>query len=606
MPSAIEDYALIGDLETAALVARDGSIDWLCLPRFDSPACFAALLGSPENGRWQLAPKGKFRVHRRYTPDTLILETQFRTARGTATLIDFMPLRYASPRIVRIVRGDSGTVEMQMSLVIRFDYGLTVPWVTQKRKGALEAVAGPNRLILRTNAPLRGEAFTTVSNFTVRAGRSVQFELEYGNSFERRSPKTNSKSALREATKLWRKWVSRRSYTGPQSEAVKRSLITLKALTYRPTGGIIAAPTTSLPERPGGDCNWDYRYCWVRDATFALLGFIHAGFHKEAQRWKNWLVHSVAGNPEQMQIMYGPTGERLLHEWEISWLAGYRGALPVRVGNAASEQLQLDVYGELADVMHQSRKVVKVDGVDFNLQLNLIDNLRKIWRLPDHGIWEFRDRGHHYTHSKVMAWVAFDRSIRDAEQYGFKSPLPEWRKVRQEIRDEVLSRGFNSRLNSFVQSYGSTEVDASLLLIPLVGFLPATDPRVVGTVHRVEKKLMRGGFVMRFLGPTPGTSTSKVEGAFLPCTLWLADYYCLVGRRDAARRLLNRVMRVSNDVGLLAEEYDTEKKRFLGNFPQAFTHVALLNTIINLHAKHGPARQRSAANHSSHHNGVAK
>jgi GH15 family glucan-1,4-alpha-glucosidase len=588
MPSPIEDYALIGDGQTSALVSRDGSMDWLCLPRFDSPACFAALLGTTDNGRWQIAPQGRFRIRRRYRPHTLILETEFRTANGKVTLIDFMPIRENNPRIIRMVRGDRGTVRMQMDLVIRFDYGLTVPWVTTQRDGSLFAIAGPNRLILRAQAPMRGKGFHTVSDFTVKAGKAICFELRYGNSFQPVHAPASVKKSLKKTEAWWRKWTARCKYRGPFAKVVERSLITLKSLIYAPTGGIVAAPTTSLPEKPGGSLNWDYRYCWLRDATFTLLGFIHAGYHEEGRRWKNWLVHTVAGSADQLQVLYGVTGERLLREWTIPWLPGYQKSSPVRVANQASEQLQLDLFGELADVLHQARATGTTDGTDFDLQCALLEQLRKIWRKPDHGIWEVRGKKRHFTHSKVMAWVAFDRTIRSAEQFHLKAPLGEWREVRQEIHDDICKNGFNSRIGCFVQSYGSSKIDASLLLLPLVGFLPPLDPRVVNTVRRIEKDLTYRGFVMRFK-----RSKKEMEGAFLPCTFWLADYYELIGRRRTAKTLLKRVLRICNDVGLFSEEYHVEKKRLVGNFPQALTHVALVNTVINLNTKHGPSRQRS-------------
>jgi GH15 family glucan-1,4-alpha-glucosidase len=593
MPSSIEDYALIGDCETAALVAKDGSIDWLCLPRFDSPACFAALLGSTENGRWHLAPASKSRVSRRYLPHTLILETTFHTSDGSVAVTDFMPPRSRHPKIVRIVKGTRGAVRVRMELIMRFDFGLTVPWVTQTHDGTLLAVSGPNRIVLRGPVPLRGEGLSTVADFTVRAGQIVAFELAFGSSIQATPAKGDPKAALKSTEKWWANWISHCSYKGQFAKEVERSLIVLKALIYRPTGGIIAAPTTSLPELPKGGLNWDYRYCWLRDATFTILGFIHAGFHNEASAWRKWLLRSVAGSPSQIQVMYGPTGERLLREWEIPWLSGYDGAAPVRVGNAASEQLQLDLYGELADVLYQARSANKRDGADFDVQYALIEHLRKIWREPDHGIWEVRGRRRHFTHSKVMTWVAFDRTIRSAEQFHLKAPLQEWRDVRDEIHADVCKRGFDPRLGSFVQSYGSKEVDGSLLLLPLVGFLPPTDPRITATVRRIEKRLTRKGFLMRYAQSAPGGHSRNREGAFLPCDFWLADYYELIGRQDVARRILKRLLSIQNDVGLFSEEYDPERKRQLGNFPQALTHVALVNTIINLHTVHGPARQRS-------------
>ncbi len=595
MPSAIEDYALIGDCETAALVAKDGSIDWLCLPRFDSPACFAALLDEPESGRWQLVPAGKSRVSRRYLPHTLILETTFHTKSGVVTLTDFMPRRARHPKIVRIVKGKRGTVHMQMDLVMRFDFGLTVPWVTKRPDGTLVAISGPNRLVLATSVPLRGEGLHTIAEFDVHAGQSVCFELTYGDSVQALPAKGNPKSALKMTEKWWRNWVSHCKYKGPFCADLERSLIVLKALIYEPTGGIIAAPTTSLPEQPHASLNWDYRYCWLRDATFTILGLIHAGFRSEASAFRKWLMRSVAGSPEQIQVLYGPTGERLLREWEVPWLKGYFNAAPVRVGNAASEQLQLDLYGELSDVLYQARMASKKDGEDFEVEYALLEHLCKVWREPDHGIWEVRGKKRHYTHSKVMTWVAFDRTIRSVERFKLNAPpLNRWRQVRDQIHQDICTRGFDDRLGSFVQFYGSKEVDASLLLLPLVGFLPPADPRITGTIRRIERMLLRNGFVMRYRLNKPGGQSVNREGTFLPCSFWLADYYELIGRKDVARKMLKRILSVQNDVGLLSEEYDPVSRRFLGNFPQALTHVALVNSIINVHTQHGPVRQRSA------------
>src|SRR5579872_4897086 len=596
MPSAIEDYALIGDCETAALVAKDGSIDWLCLPRFDSPACFAALLDTPESGRWQIAPAAKWRVSRRYLPHTLILETTFHVGGGVVAVTDFMPRRARHPKIVRIVKGKRGTVRMQMDLVMRFDFGLTVPWVTRRRDGTLVAISGPNRLVLATSVPLRGEGLHTIADFDVRAGQTFCFELTYGDSVAPLPAKGDPKSSLKTTETWWRNWISRCKYKGPFAGDLERSLIVLKALIYDPTGGIIAAPTTSLPEQLGASLNWDYRYCWLRDATFTILGLIHAGFHDEATAFRKWLMRSVAGSPEQIQVLYGATGERLLREWEVPWLKGYRDAAPVRVGNAASEQLQLDLYGELSDVLYQARLASKRDGDDFEVECALLEHLCKVWREPDHGIWEVRGKKRHYTHSKVMTWVAFDRTIRSVERFKLKAPsLGHWRRVREQIHGDICTRGFDERLGSFVQYYGSKEVDASLLLLPLVGFLPPTDPRITGTIRRIEKALLHQGFVMRYRLNKPGGHSINREGTFLPCSFWLADYYELIGRQDVARQFLKRLLAAQNDVGLFSEEYDPRSSRFLGNFPQALTHVALVNTIINLHTQHGPARQRSGS-----------
>lgn len=592
-PRNISDYALIGDCETAALVSKHGSIDWLCLPRFDSPACFAALVATQENGFWQISPEGNFRVTRRYRPHTLILETEFRTSRGTALLTDFMPLRAARPTIIRIIRGIRGNIRMQMELVIRFDYGLTVPWVTRQRDGTLSAIAGPHQLRFKSPVALEGKDLRTCSEFSVRAGQRVQFELSYESSSQAAGTLRNHRRALKNTEASWHAWASQCTYRGKLSEAVERSLIILKALTYAPTGGMIAAPTTSLPEVPAGSRNWDYRFCWIRDATFTMLGLIHAGYFREARRWNDWLARAAAGSANQMQVMYGVSGERLLHEWNIPWLSGFNGAKPVRVGNQASEQLQLDIYGELADALHQLRVSARERGGNFDLQTTLLEHLEKIWREPDHGIWEVRGEMRQFTHSKVMVWVAFDRTILSAERFGIKAPLARWRKIRREIHNEVCRLGFNRRIHSFVRSYGSTELDASLLLIPLVGFLPPQDLRVVGTVRKIEDTLMRDGLVMRYEPHTKREQSSADEGAFLPCSFWLADYYELAGRHEEAKRLLARLLNLRNDLGLLSEEFHTEKKRLVGNFPQALSHVALVNTVINIYSDFGPVHQRS-------------
>jgi GH15 family glucan-1,4-alpha-glucosidase len=554
------------------------------------------LLGNAENGRWQLAPVAKAKVRRRYRPGTLILETEFETDTGTATLIDFMPLRKGNPEIVRLVRCDRGTVRMCMDLVIRFDYGRTVPWVTRRRDGALLALAGPHLLVFRTNTSIRGEDLKTVGEFTLTAGSTATFELTYGSSFLPVPAASDIGKCLRETDEWWRNWISQCAYDGPWAEVVERSLITLKALTYEPTGGIVAAPTTSLPEQPGGQRNWDYRFCWLRDATFTLFAFMHAGYHEEASRWRDWLVRSVAGSPDQLQVVYGVAGERHLLEWEVPWLPGHCGASPVRVGNAAIQQLQLDIFGELGDVLHHARSLEKDNRLaHFDLHINLLEYLKKIWRQPDHGIWEVRGPMRHFTHSKVMAWVAFDRAIRSVEEFGLEGPADEWRAIRTEIHDEVCRLGFDAELGSFVQSYGSKEVDASLLLIPIVGFLPPSDPRIAGTVRQIEKQLMRDGFVLRYETHRVEDGLPSGEGAFLACSFWLADNYKLVGRDSEAEQLLKRLLELQNDVGLLAEEYHVEQKRLVGNFPQAFSHVALVNTITNLYTERGPAHRRSGS-----------
>ncbi len=598
--SPIEDYALIGDCETAALVSREGSIDWLCWPRFDSSACFAALLGSPENGRWKLAPSAASKITRGYRPGTLILETEFKTREGTVTVTDLMPVRGECSDVVRLVHGRRGRVAMEMELILRFDYGRSVPWVTSMADGTLRAIAGPNMVALRTPAPIHGESLKTVSKFTVSKGETVPFVLTYGESHRGIPRPIDWRASLAKTEEFWRKWIQQCTNPGPFAKALERSLITLKALTYRPTGGIVAAPTTSLPEWPGGKRNWDYRYCWLRDATLTLLALMGGGYYQEASEWQKWLRRAIAGSPEQVQIMYGVAGERQLDEWEIPWLAGYGGATPVRVGNAASTQLQLDIYGEVADALHNARKR-KLRGHDSWLELEpaLLAHLAKIWREPDEGMWEIRGPRQHFTYSKVMVWVAFDRAIRSFEKFGLKGPVEEWRATRQEIAEDVCRHGYDAKLGSFVQSYGSRQLDASLLRIPLVGFLPPSDPRVVGTVRAIERKLMRKGFVLRYDTQSSDDGLPPGEGVFLPCSFWLADAYVLLGRRREAEKLLKKLLALQNDVGLLAEEYDPVRKRMLGNFPQAFTHVALVNTILNVTQKHGPAHQRSERHSAS-------
>ena len=590
----IEDYALIGDCETTALVGRDGAIDWLCWPRFDSAACFAALLGTAENGRWKIAPDTPVRhTTRRYRPDTLVLETRHETESGVCEVVDFMPLRSGNPDLVRIVTGISGAVPIHMDLTIRFDYGRTTPWVTRLPSGRLRAIAGPNMLVLDTAAPLHGEGMATVSNFVLRAGESVSFVLSYAPSHQDLPVAVDPWQALLETESFWSEWASRCMEGGPWQAAVRRSLITLKALTYRPTGGIVAAATTSLPEVIGGVRNWDYRYCWLRDATFTLLALMDAGYFDEAEAWRDWLVRAIAGNPEQMQIMYGLGGERDLPERELPWLAGYEGSRPVRVGNGAAGQLQLDVYGEVADALHVARKGgLAPSETAWRLECALANHLGTCWREPDEGIWEVRGPRQHFTHSKVMAWVAFDRAVKAVERGGLSGPVAQWRTVRDEIHAEVCARAFNSRRGAFMQAYDSTELDASLLLMPLVGFLPANDPRITGTVAAIERELTVDGFVLRYHTHTTDDGLPPGEGAFLACSFWLADNMVLQGRIPEARALFQRLLTLCNDVGLLAEEYDPHGRRLLGNFPQAFSHVALVNTALNLTRSVGPAGQR--------------
>jgi len=595
MAGRIEDYALIGDCETAALVGRDGSIDWLCWPRFDGGACFSALLGAPEHGRWLVAPaEAPQRVTRRYRPDTLILETEFETASGAVTLIDFMPPRGIASDVVRIVRGRRGRVAMRTELILRFDYGTNVPWVTRTEDGALRAIAGPDMTVLRTPVTLHGEDMKTVGAFTVSTGESVAFVLTYSASHEPMPGPVDSESALADTEAFWLEWSSICADFGRWTDVVRRSLITLKALTYRPTGGIVAAPTTSLPEQIGGSRNWDYRFCWLRDATFTLLSLMNGGYYMEAEAWRDWLLRAMAGSPAQLQPLYGLAGERRLTEWEAPWLPGYEGSRPVRIGNAAEGQLQLDVIGEVMDALHQGRSGrLTASDAGWNLQLTLLAHLETIWQQPDRGIWEVRGNPRHFTHSKAMVWVAFDRCIKSAEQFGLPAPLDHWRALRARIHDDVCRNGFNARRGSFVQSYGSTELDASLLLLALVGFLPPTDARIRGTVEAIERHLMVDGFVLRY---DPGKSDDGLpegEGAFLACSFWLVDNYVLLGRYDDAERLFERLLALANDVGLLAEEYDPRSKRQVGNFPQAFSHITLATSACNLAHAAKPAQQRA-------------
>ncbi len=590
MALRLEDYALLGDTETAALVGSDGSIDWLCLPRFDSGACFAALLGKPEHGRWKIAPRGRaVASHRRYRPGTLVLETELESEEGAIRLIDFMPPRDDQLNVVRIVEGVRGRTPVRMELVIRFDYGLLVPWVRQVGGGELRAIAGPDALTLRTPIATRGEDLTTVAEFTVGPGERVPFVLVWHRSWQAPPPALDPEDQLRDTEKFWRDWSDKCSYRGPWRDEVVASLRVLKALTYDPTGGLVAAPTTSLPERPGGVRNWDYRYCWLRDSTMALYALRLGGYPDEAVAWREWLLRAVAGDPATLQIMYGVTGDRRLTELELPWLPGYEGSRPVRIGNDASRQLQLDVYGEVIDTLYQAARTdIGPNEWAWQLQAKLLDFMADNWRAPDEGIWEVRGPRRHFTHSKVMAWVAFDRAVRAVEEgrHGLGGPVATWRRIRDEIHADVCRNGYDATRNTFTQSYGSTEIDASLLMLPIVGFLPIEDPRVVGTVAAVERELVRDGFVLRYKAPgvdglPPG------EGAFLACTFWLADAYGMLGRRAEAVRLFERLLGLRNDVGLLSEEYDATAQRFLGNFPQAFSHTALVNSALALTAGPG-------------------
>ncbi len=603
MSAAIEDYGIIGDCETVALVGRNGSIDWLCLPRFDSDACFAALLGKPENGRWLIAPASAVtKTTRKYRDHTLILETRFDTADGAVTVIDFMrprsgnslSLSNGDADVIRIVRGESGQVRMAMELTIRFDYGLSVPWISSMGEGLLHAIVGPHLIIINGGTPLTHSDGTVKADFIITAGQTVPFVIVHSPSHYPAPLPVSPSAALAQTERFWLHWVSHCTYRGIASDAVERSLIVLKALTYEPTGGIVAAPTTSLPEEIGGERNWDYRYCWLRDATFTLLAFMNAGFQSEAEAWRDWLLRAVAGKASQDQIMYGIAGERRLFEWEVTWLSGYENSKPVRVGNAAATQFQLDVYGEVADAMHQARKDQKtMPERSAAIERDWISHLEKIWMEPDEGIWEVRGDRQHFTHSKVMAWVAVDRAIKDFEKFKLAGPLDHWRKLRDQIHEHVCQHGFNPSVSSFVQSYGSTALDASLLLIPLVGFLPASDPRVVATVDAIERKLAVDGFVMRYDLEKTDDGLAGDEATFLLCSFWLVDCLVMLGRRDAALTLFHRLLNIRNDLGLLAEEYDPRSGRQLGNFPQAFSHIGLVNSAVNLSRAIAPVSQRT-------------
>jgi GH15 family glucan-1,4-alpha-glucosidase len=580
----IEDYALIGDLQTAALVERGGSVDWLCFPRFDSAACFAALLGGPEHGRWLLAPVGEASSSRRYLHDTLVLETTWETPDGVVRVFDFMPPRGKAPDIVRIVEGVEGSVRMRSELVVRFGYGEVVPWVRHVGD-TRQAVAGPDALSFTTRAPTRGENMQTISEITVDEGERIPFVLTWYPSHEEIPARIDPEVALAATETFWRDWNARSNLDVPEGwrDVIQRSLMVLKALTYAPTGGIVAAPTTSLPERIGGVRNWDYRYCWLRDATLTILALLHADYVEEAREWRLWLLRAVAGDPADIQIMYGVAGERRLSEFELPWLPGYEGSVPVRVGNAASEQLQVDVFGEVMDALYQARvQGLAKETHAWALQRALLTHLEGIWAEPDEGIWEIRGERRHFVHSKVMTWVAFDRAVRTVEEQGLDGPVGRWRELREQIHAEVCERGFDASLGSFVQSYGSTELDASLLLIPLVGFLPADDERVRGTVDAVERELLRDGLVRRYRTRIGVDGLPAGEGVFLPCSFWLVDCYELLGRHDDAHELFGRLVGLANDLGLLAEEYDPEANRLLGNFPQAFTHLALINSAFNV------------------------
>ncbi|WP_145182239.1 MULTISPECIES: glycoside hydrolase family 15 protein [unclassified Pseudomonas] len=596
MPALIEDYALLGNCRSAALVSRDGSLDWLCLPRFDAPAVFAALLGNEENGRWRLAPSDPVeQVSRQYLGDTLVLETTWVTASGRARVLDFMPLDEVNS-VVRIVEGLTGETRFEMDLVMRFDYGRSVPWVEKLDPLTLSAVAGPDRLILRSSVATHARDHHTAARLRVQAGERHVFSLRHQPSHLPVQPDCDVDQALQHTLLHWQGFADRCPDVGPYTPQVRRSLLTLKAMTYAPTGGIVAAVTTSLPESLGHERNWDYRFCWLRDATMTLLAFMNLGYFDEAQAWREWLLRSVAGNPEQMQIMYGLAGERDLQEYTLPWLAGYEHSQPVRVGNAASQQTQLDIYGELADAMAQAiRGGLPRHPRSAAIARLILPYLESIWREPDEGIWEVRGARQHFVHSKVMAWVAFDRAaeLADGNEQD-RERAQHYRQVAQQIREQVCEHGLDPSGQFFVQAYGSSEMDASLLHIALTGFLPADDPRVLRTVEQIEQRLLKDGLLLRYDSDSCSDGLTAGEGTFLVCTFWLADVYVLLGRQAQAQALYERLAGLCNDVGLLAEQYDPADQRMLGNFPQAFSHIGIINTALNLHRAQCPARDRAS------------
>lgn len=595
MTLKIEDYALIGDCETGALVSREGSIDWLCWPRFDSGACFANLLGSPENGRWFIAPVDSDAIiTRAYRGHSLILETTVETTDGLAVVIDFMPMKIRGSHLVRLVRGLRGKVAFRTELIVRFNYGSIKPWIRRRKDGSLEAVAGPDLLTLRTPVKLLPENWTHAGVFTVSVGETIDFTLSYGLSYHEAPGPIDPQKALEQTESAWTVWSAAGASAGRWSEAVTRSLITLRALIFEPSGGIVAALTTSLPEKLGGSRNWDYRFCWLRDATFTLIALMNSGYAKEALRWRQWLARAIGGEPALAQILYGIGGERNIPELSLPWLSGYAGSQPVRIGNAAVNQLQLDIFGEVLDAFYQSRKrELAACDEDWPLQCALLDHLETIWREPDEGIWEVRGPRRHFTHSKVMVWVAFDRGVKSIEEFGLPGRLEHWRCLRQTVHDDVCANAFNAELGAFTQSYGATELDASALMIPLVGFLPPEDIRAKGTVDAIMRRLMVDGFVRRYDTRAGDDGLPSGEGMFLACSFWLVDNLVLLERRDEAIRLFERLLSARTDLGLLAEEYDVLSGRLVGNFPQAFSHIALINSAYNLAHAEKPAEQRS-------------
>ena len=592
MPGRIEDYALIGDCESAALVDRNGSIDWLCWPDFSSEACFAALLGNEDNGYWKISPcSGEWKTTRRYRDHTLILETTFDCEQGSFRIIDFMPIREKFSDVVRFVEGVRGQVDLRMELALRFDYGRAVPWVTGIENG-IRAIAGPNLAVLHSSVSVHGEDLKTVADFTISEGRRAWFTLTYGKSHRPDPEPIDPEQALKDTEGFWTEWAGRLQYQGRYREIIERSLIALKAMTFRPSGGLVAAMTTSLPECIGGVRNWDYRFCWLRDTTFTLLALTNAGYFDEAEAWQDWLLRALAGSPEQVQIMYGLKGERQLIEWEVDWLPGYENSRPVRVGNAAAGQLQLDIYGEVMDCFYPAQRVMaRHSERDFRVLVLLLEHLEKIWQDPDDGIWETRGGPQQFTYSKMMAWVAFDRAVLLARQLNYDGPIDKWTKLRDAIHQQICERAFNRKKDAFVQSYDSEELDAGLLLMPVVGFLPGTDPRVKGTVEAIERELMPDGLVLRYDTSKVNDGLPPGEGVFLACSFWMVSSLKAIGRLDDARTLFERLLTLCNDLGLLSEEYDTKSKRLVGNFPQAFSHIALVNAAFDLQGE-AVARQR--------------
>ena len=588
-PLDIADYGLIGDCRSCALVGRNGSIDWLCLPRFDSPACFSALLGDDDNGRWLIAPVETASVTRSYRDGGMVLETVFETDAGTVALIDFMAIGSDAPTLVRIVEGRRGKVALTIEMALRFDYGSAIPWVTRIADGdGIVAIAGPMQVAMYGDVRLHGRRMRTVADLTVSEGERKSFTLSWQQSHKPVPVRIDAEAALSTTEAFWRDWTDKGDVGGRYADAIRRSLLTLKALTFDETGGIVAAATTSLPEQLGGARNWDYRFCWLRDATLTLFALMHGNYYEEARAWRDWLHRSVAGSPDQIQIMYGIAGERQLLEWEVPWLAGYQGAAPVRIGNAASGQLQLDVYGEVMGALHQARTGnLRDPKAGWPLQVGLMEHLEKIWSSPDEGMWEVRGGAKHFVASKAFCWMAFDRTIADAEEFELPGPLDRWKSVRQQIHDEVCAKGFSPEKNSFKQSYENDALDASLLLLPAIGFLPADDPRIAGTVEAVERELVQDGFVLRYRTEGGVDGLQGTEGAFLACSFWLADAYAMQGREEQARALFERLLALRNDLGLFSEEYDVAAKRMVGNFPQAFSHTAMISTASRLASRVG-------------------